>query len=415
MGYGFEVGREFRGVCESIVNSHLEPNLEVGLMPHGSHVSPKTTSSSRNRWLISVCALFVVLAMGVGSSAAIAKSNHQTSHRPGAGSAASVTGALHDWFSCFRTSMTRHQSTHVAFTHRYLSGIKSCAHWSRPTTTTVPSDSKPTTPTPPTTSVPTEPSTPAPTTPDPTTPAPSGEIATAATTGVPSGTNLVAAKGDLNITKDGTVVDGKDVSGNIWIDADDVTIRSSRISGSGFSVIQIKNGSKGVTIENVEIDGRGAQAGSMGVMGPATVTGSDITGVENGLTPGSGSVLKGNYVHGLKSPGSPHYDGIQIDGGLSDISISGNYVDLHEHSQTSAVMIDNYFGPISGIRVDGNHLVGGGYTVYSDGQFDGGSITGVSFTNNKLGRGQYGYASVVKNKPVWTNNTDATTARLATY
>ncbi len=35
---------------------------------------------------------------------------------------------------------------------------------------------------------------------------------------------------------------------------------------------------------------------------------------------------------------------------------------------SSAVMIDNYFGPISNITVDNNLLVGGGDTIYVDGQ-----------------------------------------------
>ena len=212
----------------------------------------------------------------------------------------------------------------------------------------------------------------------------------------------------MTITESGTVVDGQDITGTVYIDASNVTIKRSRISGKGFSVIQIKNGSKDVRIENVEVDGRGmsGESGSMGVMGPATVVGSDITGVENGLTPGSGSVLRGNYVHDLASPGSPHYDGIQIDGGLSNITIEKNAVDMREHSQTAAVMIDNYFGPINDISVDGNLLMGGGYTVYSDGQFSGGSITGVSFTNNRLGKGEYGYASIVKNTVAWSGNVD---------
>jgi len=235
-------------------------------------------------------------------------------------------------------------------------------------------------------------------------------VASAATTGVPAGTRLTRS-GGMNITRDGTVVSAKDVSGGIWIDADNVTIRSSRVTGTGFAVIQVKDGSKNVRIQDVEIDGRGAQAGSMGVIGPATVTRADISGVENGLTPGSGSQLRGNWVHDLKSPGSPHYDGIQIDGGLSDIMISGNHVDLSEHTQTSAVMIDNYFGPISNVSVVGNRLEGGGYTVYSDGQFGGGSIRGVSFSGNRLGKGYYGYASIQRNSPAWSGNTDVTTGR----
>ncbi len=248
--------------------------------------------------------------------------------------------------------------------------------------------------------------------PSPTAPIPNSGIATAATTGVPSGVSLTAASG-MNITKSGTVVDGKDIKGTIWIDADNVTIKNSRIVGKGFSIVQIKDGSTGVRIENVEIDGLGmaGAAGSMGIMGPANVSGSDIKGVENGLTPGSGSVLRGNFVHQLAAPGSPHYDGIQIDGGLSNITIENNSVDLREHGQTSALMIDNYFGPINNITVKGNLLMGGGYTVYSDGQFSGGAITGVSFINNRLGKGHWGYASIVKNSPTWSGNVDHSTGK----
>ena len=45
--------------------------------------------------------------------------------------------------------------------------------------------------------------------------------------------------------------------------------------------------------------------------------------------------------------------------------ISHNTI-INNHTSTSAIMIDNGFGPISDIKVDGNLLIGGGYTVYSD-------------------------------------------------
>jgi hypothetical protein len=169
-----------------------------------------------------------------------------------------------------------------------------------------------------------------------------------------------------------------------------------------------------VRIEDVEIDGRGTSGlgNSMGVYGPATVVRSNIHGVENGVTPFSGSVVTDNYIHGLSAPGSPHYDGIQIDGGASNIRIERNTIDMREHSQTATVMIDNYFGPTDDILVNGNRLLGGGYTVYSDGQFSGGPITNVTFSNNRMGRGYWGYASIVKNNPVWTGNVDDVTGQI---
>ncbi len=53
-------------------------------------------------------------------------------------------------------------------------------------------------------------------------------------------------------------------------------------------------------------------------------------------------------------------------------------------------MLSNYFGSVTNVTVDNNWLEGGGYTVYSDGQFNNGTISGVSFTNNYLVEGQYG-------------------------
>src|SRR6185312_7570768 len=52
---------------------------------------------------------------------------------------------------------------------------------------------------------------------------------TPSTTGVPSGTTLTAS-GPITVTTPGTVIDGKDVTGGIDVQADDVTIRNSRVS-----------------------------------------------------------------------------------------------------------------------------------------------------------------------------------------
>lgn len=231
----------------------------------------------------------------------------------------------------------------------------------------------------------------------------------------PTGVTLKSS-GSLNITTPGAVVDSLDISGTIYISANDVTVKRSRIRASAFAAIQIKAGVSGVRVEDCEIDGKGAVGGtanSMGVIGPATVLRSNIYGVENGVTVSSGSLVQDTYIHDLGAPGSPHYDGIQVDGGISNVVIRHNNI-VNQINQTSAIMIDNYFGSISNITVDNNRLVGGGFSVYSDGQFGpgtprggyGGTISGVSFTNNRLGKGSYGYANIVYNTPVWNGNVD---------
>jgi hypothetical protein len=228
-------------------------------------------------------------------------------------------------------------------------------------------------------------------------------------TGVPDGIAL-RPSGDLTITTPGAVIDGYDISGVVQVKADDVVIRNSRIHGSSWWSVEVAEGLTGVVVENCDIDGRGESgtSNSMGVMGPATVRGNDISGVENGVTPGTGSVIEGNYIHDLGAPGDPHYDGIQIDGNVSDILIRGNTI-IVNHNQTSAVMIANDFGPATDISVEDNYLAGGSYTVYSDGQFDGGPISGVRFIDNVLEPGLYGYASIERNSPEISGNVDADT------
>ncbi|HAM45642.1 MAG TPA: hypothetical protein DCM67_11565 [Propionibacteriaceae bacterium] len=236
----------------------------------------------------------------------------------------------------------------------------------------------------------------------------------ASDTGVPAGTSLQSSA-SLTITTPGTVIDGYDITGSVTVRANNVTIRNSRIRSADWWAVDVAGDRSGVTVEHCDIDGRGAAGSenSMGIQGPATVRANNIHDVENGIAPGSGSVIEDNYIHDLSAPGDPHYDGVQIDGGLSDITITHNTI-INPHDQTAAVMIDNYFGAVDNVTVEGNYLAGGGYTVYSDGQFTADPITNVRFINNALKRGRWGYASIENNTPVDTGNVDATTGAAIT-
>jgi hypothetical protein len=232
----------------------------------------------------------------------------------------------------------------------------------------------------------------------------------ATNTGVPKGMTL-KPNGNLWIHEPGSVVSGFDIQGTVDIDAPNVTLKNSRIRGARYAVVLIKQGTLGVVVEDCEIDGVGSgNDGSSGIQGAGTFRRNNIYHVENGFALNGSSLIEDNYVHDLLASGSPHYDGIQIDGGMSDVTIRHNTI-INQYTQTSAVMIDNYFGPISNISVENNVLIGGGYTVYSDAQFNGGPVTGVSFTANRLGKGKWGYGSIVKNTPVWRDNVDNVTGR----
>ncbi|WP_407194008.1 Ig-like domain-containing protein [Bradyrhizobium sp. STM 3566] len=233
----------------------------------------------------------------------------------------------------------------------------------------------------------------------------------ATNTGVPAGVTLTPS-GDVVITQAGAVVSGLNITGSVYIKANNVTLENCKITSGGWAGVTIDSGVTGAVVQNCTIDGTGRApdgTGNQGIMGSGTFIGNNIFNVENGIVPGSNSVIQGNYIHDLHAGGSPHYDGIQIDGGLSNIQISGNSI-INQWGWTSAVMIDNGFGAVSNVTVTNNLLAGGAFTVYADSTLGTAPITGVSFTNNHIGGAQYGDAMIRGNNSVFSGNyTDGAT------
>jgi hypothetical protein len=230
----------------------------------------------------------------------------------------------------------------------------------------------------------------------------------ASNTGVPAGTALSAYTGSCTITTAGTVIDAKTINcGSMTISASNVTIKRSIINGNAFSVV--RPNSSGFVMSDTEITCNGAE-GAYAINGGdgAVISRMNIHDCENAIESGSNSTFQDSYVHNFRAAGAPHYDGVSIDGGQSNVMIRHNTIILLQN-QTSAVMIDNYFGAVSNITVDNNNLAGGGYTVYSDDQFNSNSISGVRFTNNRMGSGSWGYANIGRAQPYSAGNYDATT------
>jgi Right handed beta helix region len=221
-------------------------------------------------------------------------------------------------------------------------------------------------------------------------------------TGVPAGTKLTRYAGTLHVTTNGTVIEGLDIEGQVVVDADNVTIRNSRITTTEMYGI---SGSP-MTIQNCEIDGKGAAAGSYGIMSSGTFVGNNIHGFENGIgVAGSNTTIKSNYIHDLLAPGDPHYDGIAAqggEGGEGNILIEGNTVIGRD---TSDIFIKNDFGPIFNVTVNNNYLGGDpGFNIYVDGRASGGPITGVTITNNHMQKGHWGYIAIDKSAPAVSGN-----------
>ncbi len=213
--------------------------------------------------------------------------------------------------------------------------------------------------------------------------------------------------GPLTIATAGTTISGLDIDGGVTVNADNVTIEMSRISANAWAVIRIDPHQTGVVVRDCTIDGRGAGPdgnGNQGIMGQGTFQRNNIFNVENGIVlTEKSSLIEDNFIHDLNAGGAPHYDGIQIDGGISEVVIRHNTI-INSHGAAGAIMIDNEFGPVSNIIIEGNLLAGGSYTIYSDAKFNDNPISGISITDNHIGSGQYGPTLFRKNRPIYLRN-----------
>ncbi|WP_172123509.1 MULTISPECIES: M10 family metallopeptidase C-terminal domain-containing protein [unclassified Devosia] len=219
-------------------------------------------------------------------------------------------------------------------------------------------------------------------------------------TGVRSGVNLKQV-GGFTVTEDNAVISGLDIRGTLTIEAKNVTIVDCRIVGNSYNgIISQRND---VTVEHCDIVG-----GTNGISGSGTFRYNDISQVDNGINVYSPSVIEHNYIHDLEGGPDAHYDGIEINGGggSAEQTIIRHNTIINDHGQTSAIMIDNYFGGVGNILIDNNYLTGGGYTIYSDGRFTDEQISGVQITNNVLGEGQWGYYAFFENRPQVSGNTE---------
>jgi len=238
----------------------------------------------------------------------------------------------------------------------------------------------------------------------------------ATNTGVPAGV-VLKASGSLVINTPGTVIEGLDITGSVTINAANVTLLNCKITSGDYDVVLVKPGITGAVVQNCEINNLGS--GGQGIAGQGTFVSNNIHDCADGIdVRGDNTMIRDNFIHNMRGTSGSHYDGIQADGGFSNLSVIHNTV-INEQNQTSAVMIDNYWGPIEGVTIDNNYLVGGGYAVYinevAKGQAGGGRVTNVTVTNNRIGAGSWGVfdlRSELGLVPILSGNINATTGDL---
>jgi hypothetical protein len=209
--------------------------------------------------------------------------------------------------------------------------------------------------------------------------------------GVPAGTTLTTVSGSQTISSPGKIT-GKKYTGAVTVSADDVVMENCLINNGSWYGIDWK-GKRGKMLRCTVLGTSGTSGSSCsGVnMRDLVIEYCSVSKWENPINvAGSGGRIRWTIVKDLQSPASGHNDGIQVDGGLSDLVIENCYLD-NQKGETSATMIDNYWGAIDNVTVQNCFLGGGGFPAYLDGSFNGASkCTNVKYLNNDMRAGGWG-------------------------
>lgn len=230
---------------------------------------------------------------------------------------------------------------------------------------------------------------------------------------------------DLVITKDGTVLDGLEIWGDIKVRAANVTIKNSRLHG-GTSVPKSNTGIvdandyrvKNLVVQDSTLVPQSPSYYRDGIVGhDYTALRNHISGTNDGLgifnRPGgpvaANVTAKGNYIHGLTywsndpahSDGT-HNDGIQVQGG-ENINIAGNTIvgnlvvgkgsaaPVRGMYTTTAMLIQQNTAKLKNVVVENNHIDGGLTGVTVDHTAKKQSSIEITLRNNYMGHNQYAW------------------------
>jgi hypothetical protein len=187
-------------------------------------------------------------------------------------------------------------------------------------------------------------------------------------TGVRPGSAL-SPSGPVVVTEAGTVLENLEIRGSVVIQADDVTVRNSRIilGDDQLRAVVIEdpdhgeNYPTGALFEDVEVVG-GVNCEDGFFHSNFTVRRADISGCKDGVKGNHNVVVEDSWIHDLRWTEESHNDGYQSMGG-GNVVLRHNTIELTT-TQTAPVFIQGAFAPVDGITVEGNLLAGGGYLIY---------------------------------------------------
>ncbi len=208
----------------------------------------------------------------------------------------------------------------------------------------------------------------------------------------PTRPDLIRTVGPMTVTKAGTVLADVHVTGQLSINADNVTVRNF-VAGN---IVQ-KPGTKGMVLEDGTVDSIGAAGGAEAavVWSDYTARNLEISRSFDGMKANGNVTIENCWIHDLNAQngstangagGYTHNDGIQASGG-AHVVIRDNRIE--RPGNNSAVFVDSDQGRITDVKITGNYLDGGGYTLYvvqSRSAPQWGSPTNVTVEGNVFGK-----------------------------
>jgi Domain of unknown function (DUF4082) len=238
-----------------------------------------------------------------------------------------------------------------------------------------------------------------------------------------TGATLRPYDGPNEITQDGTVIDGADITVPLIVSANNVTIMNSRItSPTAWYVIRQYPEFSHLTLENVELVNQSGEHPDWAIFaGPyLTVNRSLIHGMQRGIYASPNMTVTNSYLDDFDNPSTSHAQAILTSGNVHNVTLTNNTFGCGTNMCTAALSIfpETWTGgPNSNWTIDHNLLNGGSYALYAgDTDADGESPnTNMTFTNNVFGdkyfatSGEFGYVGSWSVDPsnVWANNTNA--------
>lgn len=183
----------------------------------------------------------------------------------------------------------------------------------------------------------------------------------ATNTGVPAGTTLTNS-GSLTVTTNGALIQNLNISGQIIINADNVTIRNCRITSSDYYPIDHNNGNTGLLVEDSEIIATTYNVTAGMSFTDYTARRVSVTGSADGFKADSNVLIEDCYVTALGIGPDTHNDGVQTTGG-SNVTLRHNTFKLGGQTVSSVVQVGNEWGTNSNWVIQNNLIDGGGWRI----------------------------------------------------